>query len=197
MSKVHKQTIICPCCKKEYEVEVWDSINAQLNPKMKQTILDGSLYKTICPCCNTEINCIYDFLYHDMGKNYMISIKQDYSEVQKEFQKLDNYRFRIAENMNELVEKIKIFDHGFNDIIMETVKVMIKEITKMTDNFLFWNNNETELEFLIKPNENDEMAKMIKVPIEIYDSATAACTETDLKEPDYFVRVDETYIRGF
>lgn len=195
MSKIHKQTIICPCCKKEYVVDIWDSINAQLNPKMKEKILAGNLYKTICPHCNTEINCIYDFLYHDMDKNYMISIKQDYSEVQKEYQKLDNYRFRITEDINELVEKIKIFDTELNDIIIETTKVIVKEIMKITDDLLFWDKNNFELQFLITPKENDKNAKIIKVPMEIYHSAAEACTDTDLKELGYFTKVDENYIR--
>ena len=48
--KYEKETITCPKCGESHEVLVWKSLNAELNPKEKQQLLDGTFFKFTCNC---------------------------------------------------------------------------------------------------------------------------------------------------
>lgn len=191
MSKYHGAKITCPVCSKPYDICIWDSVNAQLNPEKKEELLSNTFYQTICPFCEAETDCIYGFLYHDMNKKYMISIGQDYpNKALKEMIK-SGYSFRKVEDLNQLVEKIRIFDSGLNDIVIEIVKKIISEIKKIDNEFLFGEVQNDELVFLILKEE-----KAISVPRSIYNMVFNDCTYEDLKEIPKFRTINKYYIES-
>lgn len=72
MSLERKRSLKCDNCGKEFEVEVYDSINVSLNPELKGKVIDGSIYSFVCPYCGEEHYIQYPFLYHDMEHGFMI-----------------------------------------------------------------------------------------------------------------------------
>ena len=72
MSLFRSVMITCPKCNKEGSYGVWDSVNVDLDPKLKTKVMDGSLFKWVCPHCGKEFNAPYSFLYHDMKHNFMV-----------------------------------------------------------------------------------------------------------------------------
>jgi len=125
----------------------WESINSNLNPELKEMLFDGYIWKHTCPNCGQEINTNSSLLYHNPEKRYMIQFepiirtKNDLrkradeltTEWKSMFKKTGNivmqniannmkYRYRLVCMSNELIEKIKIFDAGYNDITIELLK---------------------------------------------------------------------------
>ena len=49
MSKHHTEIIKCPHCGNESEITIWDTINVELDPHLKEKVLRADIYRFICP----------------------------------------------------------------------------------------------------------------------------------------------------
>lgn len=144
MTVKHTQSIKCLKCKKESDFEFYGSINTALDPKLKQRVKNFDIFKFICPHCGSEQFVNYSFLYHQMEDKFMIFYCQDDEEVAKvralyaedfatatdengQERPIDTsgYRRRIVIGADNLVEKIRIFDAGLDDRLIEVYKIML------------------------------------------------------------------------
>ncbi|WP_097005323.1 CpXC domain-containing protein [Lacrimispora amygdalina] len=187
MSRYHNAEIICPVCKKKNIVRVWDSVNVDINPEIKEDILSGKFNHSICPSCNVEINCVYGFLYHDMKHRYMVGIEHDYTTALLMTDCPDGYRFRRVKDINGLIEKINIFELELNDIVIEMVKKIVMETSNRYSKLLFCTIENNNMIFMFA----DQPAKGIFIPIRIYDFALKKCSKADLDEKPEFMIVDQ------
>ena len=144
MSVKHTQQIACLKCKKKSDFEFYGSINTMLDPTLKQRVKNFDIFKFICPHCGSEQFVNYSFLYHQMEDKLMIFYCQDEEEVAKvrslyaddfdtalnaqgESETIDTtgYRRRIVIGADNLIEKIRIFDAGLDDRLVEIYKVLL------------------------------------------------------------------------
>ncbi len=160
MSKRNSVKITCPKCKKESDFQIWESINIQLDPEMKEQVLNGEAFLFKCPDCGEEAYVNYSVLYHDMEKRIMIYLLPDVEEEIKAAAQFmsgmdennlgldlsaitEGYSNRIVTSLRELQEKIYISDAGYDDRIIEIMKMlylgMMAEQTpdKRVDEILF------------------------------------------------------------
>lgn len=189
MSKFHMSKIKCPVCKSEIDVKIWDSINTSLNREEKEKILNGTFYDVKCPHCQASINCVYGFLYHDMVGKYMVSVYCDFTDVIKRCGIPRDYRLRKVNDIWLLVEKIKIFDCGLNDIVIEIVKQTIRDLLKTDYDLLFVDRKDGKIIFQI----NDMNNNGITIDDSIYDAALEICGPGDLTEKYCFMEVNREY----
>jgi hypothetical protein len=136
MSISKEAKICCPKCQKESIFKIWQSINVQLDPELKEQILNSEVFVFTCPECNERTFVNYSFLYHDMDKKLMIYLLPDNRKtiedtaafvretVDSELAGLaEGYSVRIVTSVRELQEKINIFDAGYDDRVIELMKV--------------------------------------------------------------------------
>ena len=134
-----KITLTCKECGKESEFTIWRSINTMLDPEMKKAVRDRSAFRFTCPHCGKSAQVDYGFLYHQMEDKTMIYYTQT-DEEEKEIRGIisgnanmpffedlqkDKYLNRIVRSMNQLLEKLAIFDAGLDDRIVEICKIFI------------------------------------------------------------------------
>ena len=146
MSMCEKEEIQCPVCGTTGEFEMWKSVNTVLNPEKKEQLLSGSLFQYVCPHCGKSYNIDYPMLYHQMEDQIMIYYvvqEEDIQMVEEQFRgdfgsaeskltkvlkkDMDSYLYRIVGSQRELMEKIRIFDAGKDDRIVELVKRIISD----------------------------------------------------------------------
>ena len=146
MSMCEKEEIQCPVCGTTGEFEMWKSVNTVLNPEKKEELLSGALFQYICPHCGKSYNIDYPMLYHQMEDQIMIyyvvqeediqmveeQFRGDFGSAESELTKvlkkdMDSYLYRIVGSQRELMEKIRIFDAGKDDRIVELVKRIISD----------------------------------------------------------------------
>ena len=72
MSKSHKTRIICPNCQTPGEFEIWDSINADLDPELREKLFSEDIFIYECPQCGHKTAVPFDTIYHDMQHRFMI-----------------------------------------------------------------------------------------------------------------------------
>lgn len=72
MSKVTNRTLRCRKCQKEFDVQIYESVNVSLNPELREKFIFDELYVFKCPHCGEIHHIPYPILYHDMDKGFMV-----------------------------------------------------------------------------------------------------------------------------
>lgn len=137
MSKHHKEEIECPHCHHKGEFDLWESVNVDLDPELREQVLNSRLFVWTCPKCESHVILPYDTLYHDMKHRFMLFFSYEFNEEEadkyapmkmpKEFF-MDGYTHRIVYGLKRLKEKILILEEGLNDVAVERMKFMISHI---------------------------------------------------------------------
>jgi hypothetical protein len=85
MSEVKKETIICPHCQAKGKMDIWNSVNVDLDPKLREKIFNEELFLYHCPNCGETTGVPYGTLYHDMTHHFMLFfdffIPDDYEPI--------------------------------------------------------------------------------------------------------------------
>jgi len=133
MSRITKQSFICPKCKFQDEFKMYNSVNVTLDPKLREKVLSGEIFDWTCPKCGEKYSIRHDLLYHDMDKefqiyyspNNIVELNQTISNLAKKCPGIRR-QYRTVDSLNSLREKILIFEKDFNDIAIELVKAILK-----------------------------------------------------------------------
>lgn len=134
MSYPIDQTISCRKCGNQQKFTCWGSINTSVDPELKNKLFQGKLTTYVCNHCGAEGEVTYDILYHDMDSPLLLYLKYPDEDGQiyldDEIEGMagllgDHYTFRTVPSFRELVEKVKIFDDGFDDFTIELLKLMV------------------------------------------------------------------------
>lgn len=135
MSECRTEQIKCPRCHYDSPMTVWNSINADLDPELKEKFLSGELFDWKCEVCGLETRVPFGTLYHDMENKFMLFFdpwedsenKHDLFEVPvPDGFGIKGYTFRSVYGMLNLREKIAILESGLNDIAVERMKFFIR-----------------------------------------------------------------------
>ena len=142
MSKSHTITVECPHCHTKTDVKIWDSINVDLNPELREKIFSYEFFLHECEHCRKVTPLRYNTIYHDMKHKFMLFFV--FLEEDEEFcngiQNMENqfgrvmkgYTFRVVYGLLEFMEKILILEHGLNDIAVERQKFCISHLIHPT-----------------------------------------------------------------
>lgn len=193
MSIEHEEMITCPKCGKTSSFTIWQSLNTMLNPEEKEKVVSGELFRFTCPACGYTAQVDYGFLYHQMEDEMMIYYVQDdegYEQAyefctgkktngeESEFKVFEaygdgmkDYLYRIVRSQNRLREKIRIFDDGKDDRIIELMKVFIsvsigKQHPELEEFELYYDGDKDSDAFTIITPDSAPM--MVSVPPESY-----------------------------
>jgi len=158
MSQSGKYNINCPKCGHSQAVELYESVNVQVSPELKEVLMANRLNVVTCAECGLSFRVDKPLLYNDPKRGVMIYLipttEGQYNKGEHLF--AESLR-RLTEvlpadfnapgvslvfNRFELVERIFLFDAGLNERIIEYIKYMIysKNLGKLdprTKNLLF------------------------------------------------------------
>lgn len=131
MSTEIRKEVCCPDCGAKTTARMWSGINAEVNPNLRLSVLDESLFDWRCPQCGYEAMLAYPCLYHDKGRRFMIYIlpgKPDPAKaagIGAQFPQLRGVRKRVTGSLAILKEKILLFEDGLDDRAAELVKLLL------------------------------------------------------------------------
>ena len=169
MSKDNQTTVKCPKCGHEASFRIWESINTDINPELKEKVRSGEILKFLCPECKAESMVEYPCLYHQMSDKYMVyyapgvvdeavkglnDMLQSTMDIPVLNSKEDGYKFRVVENRQEFNEKLAILDDGYDDRIMELVKlslyaILMEQNPNLEINRIYYIHEKAEPEFVV------------------------------------------------
>lgn len=133
MSKVHKEKIECIHCKAKRMFDIWDSMNVNLDPELREKVFNDEVFLYTCPKCDHQTVVPYGTLYHDVKHRFLLFFDffnpDDFNykpiDVSNE-PRVKNYTFRHVTSIWRLKEKIVILEKGLNDVAIERMKYKIK-----------------------------------------------------------------------
>ena len=116
----------CPYCGKEFEVQVYDTVNADQDRDLRDRCLSGDLFRESCPHCKKDFMIQYPLIYMDEAHKFIIwlSTQEAGSQLRKVTAPLADkgYTLRRCETLQEFTEKISILEDGMNDVLVELAK---------------------------------------------------------------------------
>lgn len=168
----NKIELVCPECNEKFNVDIFTSINVQMDKDMKNRVLSGKLFDMECTHCNSKFHIPYPVLYHDMEKKLLIQFTEE-KELEPIKKILDHanvgkdYTVRIVDNERDWIEKILISDSGYDDRIMELYKLLVLSQYEDADNvngLYYWNIQNFENPHYVMVLDEKESDKMHFMP---------------------------------
>lgn len=120
--------VACPACGHRAEAAVTQSINAQEHPELKQHLLAGTLNVFTCERCGHHAPLEATLAYHDPAVPYFAVVTPGDRDPTGEAALAaigEVGTRRVVPSRNALVEKVKILDAGFDDRVIEVLKVLL------------------------------------------------------------------------
>ncbi len=161
MSFGYEKEVICHHCKLKSKAIMYPRININKDMYLKEQILDNSLFLWQCPYCHHKAILEYPLLYHDMDKQLMVYLLPNNTrgyvsdnKLQYRYNTLNILTKRVVSTLDELKEKILIFDSELNDMYLEITKFsmldtiekkMLSDVKKSY--FCFFDENIPSLSF--------------------------------------------------
>ena len=165
ISKINgfKLDYTCSKCQSVFEIPIFPYINFSENPEYYAKVKNLDIFKVKCKKCLNEEYVKYDCLIVDPLHNYFLYLfnNKNISAFRKsidyfvdvilkkdQIKNWNELKTRLVLDLNELIEKIQIFEIGLNDKAIEIIKRGLIEKHLSNENLLFDGISETNLEFI-------------------------------------------------
>lgn len=127
----------CEFCGEFNEMETYYNLDSRKYPEQKRKLIKNELFKYECKKCGAVYLLTYDMMYHDVENKviiYLDAMMQHTKQIKKKIRKQKkqlgkDYRFRIVKSASALSEKAIIFEHKYDDKIIELIMGDIIAVT--------------------------------------------------------------------
>jgi hypothetical protein len=214
MSKVHKEQVECPHCHSIGTMEMIDEVDADINPELRERVLNAQAFIYTCPECGSRILVGNSLFYHDAQHRFIIFFDMkrpaDYHYQPLKLSKrliknYPDYTFRYVTGMAELHEKIIILESGLSDVAVEKMKYMIAhyihpDIAQKGYKLHFSSYSSDDKEdsefgaLTLFYRDGKEDVSTLKLPMNIYYDFKLAVKLDPRMQPQGCVMVDEGWI---
>ncbi|MBS1371375.1 MAG: hypothetical protein HPZ91_15620 [Lentisphaeria bacterium] len=200
MSMQHAENFDCRKCGRVTAFTIHQTINVTHEPEYRDKVLDMSLFQFQCRYCGFSAIVHYCPLYHDMTRQYMLQVCVDENAARNnnlaEFlpnYTLQKYRLRSVVGYDELTEKIRIFDTGLDDYVIEAIKSVIVNQNPDTSSVYFMELSDNQLAFS-RLYDNDEYQEALGVPYHAYLDIEQRIQAMTAVRPQKYLYVDRQFI---
>lgn len=182
-----KYEYICSKCGKKIIINTYPMINLQSDKELYEDLFSLNLFKVRCSHCGEESMIQYDTLVVDMYKKYMIylflsdSVENFYKYIHefiksfksngeqlKVWEELKHTRLVIS--LNEMLEKLLIFDYDLDDRVIEVLKRGLYQKNRIDENeyeSIRFNKLEGENLIFTCFNSKDNFIQPIEIAVDI------------------------------
>ncbi|MBR0410253.1 MAG: CpXC domain-containing protein [Eubacterium sp.] len=129
------EEMACPKCGQRKKIKKYQVINVSEKPRMKEDILKNNVFFFRCDNCNLAAPLTYPCVYIDRKKKLAILMTPEIEDESKKLLHslgdLSGYKKRLTDNINDLKEKIMIYDNHMDDRAIELMKIeYIRQLKK-------------------------------------------------------------------
>lgn len=126
----------CPVCQEPVSRQIDLVIDGGTDFKNKQAIMKGEFFAFECDNCGAKRLIETHFIYYDSQKKILFFLMPNLGADPQADQRLLNqaatmtgqdlsdYKLRVVQSGPDLVEKIQIYERGYDDQVMELVKML-------------------------------------------------------------------------
>jgi hypothetical protein len=158
-------TANCSRCGARHIADVPQSVNVAASPELKNRVRNGEFFTWNCPHCGTSNLLKFPFLYHDPEERLMLVLTD--APVNADGVP-DGYTGRLVRTVGDLIEKVKIFDCGLDDIIIEMCKFITRQELGKDVALKFLKSDGADGEMTFTYPENGQM-ELLAVGFNVYE----------------------------
>lgn len=127
MSTSHEVEYTCPYCGKQFAINVYDAVEGQQDPDLRDRCVSGEIFMQTCPHCGKQFLVQNELTYVDTRHHFVIWVSQtgDNEELLKPYAdklKAQGYTLRRCKTVQEFTEKIQILEDEVSDVMVELAK---------------------------------------------------------------------------
>lgn len=200
----------CEKCGHEEEVPIFPYINFDENPEYYALVKNLDIFKVKCSNCNYEEYIKFDTLIIDPVHKYFLYLFCDEEKINSFRKNIDYFvntvlnageikdwntiTTRLITDLNQLVEKMTIFETGLNDKAIEFIKcgLLEKKIITESTEIYFDGINQTNLEFVTFIDNNVDK---VNVSIAFYNKIIESVNKLD-DEKINFELIDQDWVKS-
>jgi len=186
--------MICKKCGQEFQAQELRSINVAKNPSLKEQVKDGSLFMVRCPHCGESYLAGEPILYHDPDQHLLIA----YTNAPLSSDGLEGYTCRMVSSIGDLIEKVKVFDAGLDDIALELCKFVTAQEMKKDVTLKFLKMDGADGEITLTYPEKGEM-QMIVIGYNVYSDCVGIVSRNPVLKDNAqgLVKIDQEWVSQF
>ena len=192
MSQQTAYNIRCPKCQHEQVVSLYDSINVQAEPELKDVLLKNELNNVVCGSCDFSFRVDKPLLYNDPGRRCMINLipatEARYHDAERQFSEwlrdmqdalpngVETPEMHLVFSRCELVERVFLIEAGLNVRIIEYVKHIVysrnlERVDPLSKALLFDAQDSTEesLCFVVQDVPSQKLEQMLQYSRQAYN----------------------------
>ncbi len=201
--------INCPNCNEKNEVILWEKINVDMNPDLKEDLFTEKINNLTCTKCGSISRINIPLYYNDNKRKFFIYLVPDFPIDKKEEEKLmDSLRSKTLNILDEgynnkkrvvfdyynLLEKILIFDEQLDDRVVEGCKILARTQLKLMEGKAAFEKIENdELVFNFFEKEERKASKSFSIPKAMYYEIEEIINTKDAVNSDEFRKIDVQY----
>lgn len=156
----------CTRCGAESEQPVYRHIDAVAEPELKAKVLSGELFLFVCPSCGSKNLIGSPVIYRDAHLLACVSDRRLSVEG------LEGVAGRLVPDVGTLIEKVKIFDAGLDDVPMEFCKFVTRQELGKDVELKFLRLDGADNDIVFTYPEGGQM-QMLAVGFNVYEDCRA------------------------
>ncbi|MFA6846090.1 MAG: CpXC domain-containing protein [Sphaerochaetaceae bacterium] len=186
--------LACPICQSEQEVQVYDMLDLGRNPQKKLGILTDSFFTFTCKQCKSQFSITYEILCLNKEAGYAVLLAPDFTQGEIEAPKeLQSSKLRVVTTVNQLKEKILLFEELYDDAVIELCKLyLIMENSLEDATLLFTEHREGQLVFSVF-DEDNQLQNTIQAPDALYTRMIPPRRKLSINEGK-FIMMDTSFV---
>lgn len=127
-----KELLQCPVCLNEEGATIWQTVQADVDPDLKDRLLRKTLQTQQCLNCGHVWIPARPLLFCDSNAKLIVYCNSGQTESQTrqviaDLASLPQWTLRLTGDYNDLIEKIHISDHHCDDRLVEVVKLALRQ----------------------------------------------------------------------
>ena len=189
----------CSKCGRETAIRIYSSVNAGECPELKETVRTGRAFVWECPACGTANVLNRPFLYTDPEFKIILLLTGGLNgEALSSSGEVQGYTTRQVASVGDLIEKIKIFEAGLDDVAIEMCKyVTLQELGKEVD-LKFFKMDGADQEIILTYPGNGQM-EMLQIGFNVYQDCCGILSRNPAiaEKAKGLVRVDQAWLSNF
>lgn len=158
----------CPSCGRTFAARSYRSINVAESPELKPRVISGEIFVCECPSCGRRSLIKGDLLYHDPAQKLLVCL----SDSPLSSDGMPGYTCRQVSDAGSLIEKVKIFDAGLDDVVMEMCKFVTLGELKKDVELKFLCIDGADQDITLTYPENGRM-EMLSIGFNVYEDCAA------------------------
>ena len=188
--------INCPNCGTPFSAQVYNIVDAQRTPELKEMLLAGALNVATCPNCGTSTQLAIPMAYHDAENSlFMVYVPMELNLPMTEQEKLIGQMTKAITDGIPQEEFRAYLLQPQNILTMQTFMEKVYETEGITPDMLKRQRDQAQLLQRMITASKEEQTALIEENLDMIDETFFAMLSSNLQAAEQSPQANQTFIK--